>query len=291
MDTRWRSPGLASGQPISIVASHAIIPAMAPWLHRIVIVSFLVSLGTPAGAAGRDDAVVAQSWAEAQSAQCNAALGVAEARHGTAPGLLSAIAKAESGRPVPPLPGIQPWPWAVNADGAAMYFDSKPAAVTWTRLALERGVQQVDVGCMQVNLQSHPAAFRDLDDAFDPAANADYAARFLYRLRADAGGDWPTAVGYYHSRTPSLAADYRERVMAIAEGRVPPVSLGMPLYLRAIRQGSLRIALAGGRVLRINVNRQPSLHGPRRMSACQVAAVLGPYMAANARARCGIVRS
>ncbi len=231
-----------------------------------------------------------RSWAEAQSAQCSGALGLAEVRHGTAPGLLSAIAKAESGRPVPPMPGLQPWPWAVNADGAAMYFDSKPAAVTWTRLALARGVRQVDVGCMQVNLQSHPEAFRDLDDAFDPSANTDYAARFLHRLRDDAGGDWSAAIGYYHSRTPDLAANYRERVMAIAEGRVLPASLGVPLFMRAIQQGSLRIALAGGRVLRINVNRQPSMRGPRRMSACQVAAVLGPYMAPAARARCDTVR-
>ena len=253
---------------------------------RFVVAACLAAGSLPARA-DAPDAPSAVSWAEAQSAQCGAAVAAAEGRYGTAPGLLSAIARAESGRPVPPLPGLQPWPWAVNADGAAMYFDSKPVAVAWTRLALARGVQQVDVGCMQVNLQSHPEAFRDLDDAFDPAANADYAARFLQQLRADAGGDWTAATGFYHSRTPILAADYRERVAAIAEGRTPPASLGMPLYLRAIRQGSLRIALPGGGVLRINVNRQPSMRGPRRMSACQVAAVLGPYMAAPARARCG----
>ena len=103
----------------------------------------------------------------------------AERREGTLPGLLSAIARAESGRPVPPLPGLQPWPWAINADGAAYYFDSKPAAVAWTRLALDRGVRQIDVGCMQINLQSHPRAFASLDQAFDPAANAGYAATFL----------------------------------------------------------------------------------------------------------------
>ncbi len=256
---------------------------------RIAAAACLLAASLPARAA-EPDALPAPGWAEAQSAACSASIGIAEGRHGTAPGLLSAIAKAESGRPVPPLPGLQPWPWAVNADGAAMYFDSKPAAVVWTRLALARGVRQVDVGCMQVNLQSHPEAFRDLDDAFDPAANADYAARFLLRLRADAGGDWAAATGFYHSRTPGLAADYRERVAAIAEGRTPPPGLGMPLYLRAIRQGSLRIALPGGGVLRINVRRQPSTRGPRRMSACQVAAVLGSYMAAPARARCGTVR-
>jgi hypothetical protein len=259
---------------------------MTGWVVRIAVAACLAGASLQARAAA-PDAPPAPGWAEAQSAACSAAIGIAEGRHGTASGLLSAIAKAESGRPVPPLPGLQPWPWAVNADGAAMYFDSKPAAVVWTRLALARGVRQVDVGCMQVNLQSHPEAFRDLDDAFDPAANADYAARFLLRLRADAGGDWTAAVGFYHSRTPGLAADYRERVAAIAEGRMPPAGLGMPLYLRAIRQGSLRIALPGGGVLRINVRRQPSTRGPRRMSACQVAAVLGSYMAAAARTRCG----
>ncbi len=226
------------------------------------------------------------SWEQAQSALCTAGLRAAEDKHGTAPGLVTAIAKAESGRPIPPLPGLQPWPWAINADGAAMYFQGKEAAVTWTRLALARGVRQVDVGCMQVNLQSHPNAFRSLDEAFDPGANTDYGARFLRQLRDDAGGNWYEAVGYYHSRTPVLASDYRARVSAIANGRVPPASLGVPLYMRAIRQGSLRIALAGGGVLRINIRRQPSLRGPRRLSACQVASVLGSYMAAPARARC-----
>jgi hypothetical protein len=229
-------------------------------------------------------------WAEQQSAQCSTALAAAEAKHRTLPGLLAAIAKAESGRPIPPMPGLQPWPWAINADGAARYFDSKAAAVAWTRLALARGVSQLDVGCMQVNLQSHPNAFRDLDDAFDPAANTDYAARFLNLLRADAGGNWFTAVGYYHSRTPDLASDYRERVAAIAEGRTPPIGRYLPLYVRAIRQGTLRIALAGGGVLRINVRRQPSLRGPRRLSACQIASVLGDFMAAPARNRCSSAR-
>ena len=225
-------------------------------------------------------------WTEQQAAQCASGIQAAEARQGTPPGLLLAIGRAESGRPIPPFPGLQPWPWAVNADGAAMYFDSKPAAVAWTRAALDRGVRQIDVGCMQVNLQAHPAAFRSLEEAFDPAANADYAARFLRSLQAEAGGTWYLAVGQYHSRTPVLAADYRERVAAIAEGRTPRPGLALPLYARAIQQGSLRIPLAGGGVMRINIRRQPSLRGPRRMSACEVASVLGDYMAASARARC-----
>ena len=233
-------------------------------------------------------AASAQTGAEEtlrQSSLCGAAIGIAEAANGTAPGLLLAIAKAESGRPVPPLPGLQPWPWAINADGAAMYFADKDAAVAWTRAALARGVRQVDVGCMQVNLQSHPRAFGSLEDAFDPGRNADYAARFLSTLKDGAGGNWYLATGYYHSRTPQLAADYRERVSAIAQGRIPAVSLGVPLYMRAIQQGTLRIALADGGVLRINVHRQPSVR-PQRLSACRVVAVLGDFVAARARAAC-----
>lgn len=227
------------------------------------------------------------AWDVEQAGLCTAAIATAEGAYGTSPGLLLAIAKAESGRPVPPLPGLQPWPWAVNADGAAKYFDSKAVAVAWVQQALARGVRQLDVGCMQINLQAHANAFRSVADGFDPTSNAGYAARFLTQLRADAGGNWLVATGWYHSRTPGLADDYRERVQAIAAGRIPAVGLGVPLYMRAIQQGSLRIALAGGGVLRINIHRQPAPRGPRRLGACGVARVLGDYMSAPARAQCG----
>ncbi|MBV8911982.1 MAG: transglycosylase SLT domain-containing protein, partial [Acetobacteraceae bacterium] len=198
--TRWRSLPPACGRTTEACDK--------PW-GVIRLLAAVALLLLPSLARGEEP-----PWDQAQSQQCSLAISTAENRHDTLPGLLAAIGKAESGRPIPPLRGLQPWPWAINANGAAWYFDSKPAAVAWTRLALARGVQQLDVGCMQINLQSHPAAFRDLDEAFDPTANADYAARFLKLLRADAGGNWYTAVGFYHSRTPDLAADYRERVAA-----------------------------------------------------------------------------
>ena len=248
------------------------------------VILLLVSIGWAVAARAAD---TGPSWEQQQSALCVQAIARAEAAQATPAGLLGAIARAESGRPVPPLAGLQPWPWAVNADGAAMYFESKAAAVAWTSATLAHGAHQVDVGCMQINLQSHPQAFASLDQAFDPASNADYGARFLNQLQADAGGNWYLATGYYHSRTPLLAADYRERVAAIAAGRIPPASLGIPLYMRAIMQGSLRIPLAGGGVLRINVNRQPSARARRRLTACQVAAALGSFMPSNARVSCG----
>jgi hypothetical protein len=67
---------------------------------------------------------------------------------------------------------------------------------------------------MQINLQNHPAAFASLDEAFDPAANTAYAARFLRALYVQTGS-WPAAAAAYHSQTPGIGEPYRDRVMAI----------------------------------------------------------------------------
>ena len=129
----------------------------------------------------------------------------------------------------------------------------------------------------------HPNAFRSLEDAFDPASNADYAARFLSSLAREEGGNWYEAVGWYHSRTSGLAAAYRERVAAIAEGRTPPPGPQEPLYVRAARQGTLHLPLVGGRMMLIRLGRQPTPAWHRRKSACQVAAILGPLLATRPR--------
>ena len=239
--------------------------------------------GNRHGGAPALSASVQRTVPEAQSQACKDAVAAAERRWHTPPGLLLAMARTESGRPLPPDPGLQPWPWAMDADGRAMYSDAKEAALAWTRGQLASGAQRVDVGCMQVNLQMHPNAFRSLDEAFDPAANADYAAHFLVNLAQEAGGNWYQAVGWYHSRTPDLAAAYRERVAAIAEGRMPPPGVQEPLYLRALRQGTLRLPMAGGHVLLVRLNRQPAPSWHRRKTPCQVAAILAPLLSARAR--------
>ena len=76
-----------------------------------------------------------------------------------------------------------------------------------------RGVRSIDVGCLQVNLMYHPAAFASLDEAFDPRINAAYAARFLNTLYAERR-DWAHAIAAYHSETPALGDAYRVLVMA-----------------------------------------------------------------------------
>jgi len=216
---------------------------------------------------------------------CTAAVNMAEQRHATAPGLLAAIARVESGRPVRPGGAVQPWPWTVNADGQGLFFPSKADAVAWVRGALARKTARfLDVGCMQVDLQMHPAAFASLEEAFDPAVNADYAARYLLKLRSKAGGDWSAAAGLYRSSAPALAASYRARLAMAGAGTASGVDwpgAGMA------PEGRLGLALANGGTLLVNLHRQPTAPGYRRPDACQVAAALQGEVAAHILRGCG----
>lgn len=224
-----------------------------------------------------------QGWAAQQSALCTDAIAAAERKWEIPTGLLQTMAKVESGRPLPPLGRLGPWPWTLDVDGQGAFYDTKAAALEGVRAAVARGGRYVDVGCVQVNLQHHPSAFRSLEEALDPVANADYAGRFLRGLRdGPGGGNWFQATGFYHSQTPERAAVYRERVSAVAEGRAMPRGIGpVPLFQRAIQRGAIRLQLAGGGVL-VVVRRQPGPR-PQRRSPCEIARVLGDYLASAPR--------
>ena len=234
-------------------------------------------VGHAAAAAG--SVAAPGDWPVAQSAQCGAAIAATEQRYLLPAGLLASIAKVESGRPITSAADVRAWPWAIDAEGRGLFLDSKPAAVAWVEQAHARHVRVIDVGCMQVNLFYHPAAFADLEQAFDPAANTDYAARFLLSLyHGPAGGSWPVAVGLYHSGTPELADEYRARVAATGAGIISGIGGPQPLYMRTMMRGALHFQLAGGGTLVLPVNRQPHRAGARRMDACHVAALLGPLL-------------
>lgn len=159
-------------------------------------------------------ALAGQALAPASRGQCEAAITAATSTGDLPPGLLSAIAKIESGRPDPRTGRLHPWPWTINAEGQGQFFASKAQAVSAVKALQARGVQSIDVGCLQVNLMYHPHAFSSLEQAFDPDANAAYAKRFLTRLY-DSSHDWAQAIAAYHSSTADIGADYRRRVLAV----------------------------------------------------------------------------
>ncbi len=169
-------------------------------------------------------------------AACRKAIAVASRAAGLPGGLLLAVSVVESGRPdvggpaggpllraagrsvldtaatIPPA-AWKPWPWTIDADGVGQFFATRSQAIAAVVALQAAGVSSIDVGCLQVNLRDHPHAFRSLAEAFDPTANARYAAGFLNRL-FDRLHDWPAAVAAYHSHTPALGLPYRQRVFA-----------------------------------------------------------------------------
>lgn len=121
--------------------------------------------------------------------------------------LLSAIASTESGRYHDGLKIRLPWPWTVMAGGVGKFYDTKEQAVAAVKGLKAKGVKNIDVGCMQVNLYHHGEAFANVEQAFEPEYNVNYAATFLRQLYND-DHSWKKAASDYHSKTPELGARY-----------------------------------------------------------------------------------
>lgn len=135
------------------------------------------------------------------------------------------IARVESGRADPATGRARPWPWTINAAGTGSFYATKEEAIAAVQALRARGVDSIDVGCMQVNLRHHPQAFASLDEAFDPQINARYAVRFLTSLYRQTG-NWIQATAYYHSQTQDLGEQYARKVLgpaAVPVGAVPGV--------------------------------------------------------------------
>lgn len=132
--------------------------------------------------------------------QCTQYFPVEEKKNNIPTHLLAAIATTESGRYHKGLGMSVPWPWTINVEGKGYYFNSKAEAIAQTQNFIASGRKSIDVGCMQVNLKHHPKAFANLNQAFDPATNVAYAAKFLSDNYATLG-DWIKATAAYHSRT------------------------------------------------------------------------------------------
>lgn len=171
------------------------------------VVVALVSFGTPSSAAPLGGLVDPYRL-------CTDAIARQERSGQTPRHLLTAIAIAESGRRHPVTKAAVPWPWAVMAEGRGRYLDSKAEAIAEVQGLLARGIRNIDVGCMQINLSYHPNAFASLDEAFDPAVNVAYAADYLRSLYIEEGS-WQEAAGRYHSATPQYKIPYQERVLAL----------------------------------------------------------------------------
>jgi soluble lytic murein transglycosylase-like protein len=125
------------------------------------------------------------------------------------------------------------WPWTVGVQGQGFYFATRQEAVRFTREQLRSGQTNIDVGCMQINLKHHPGAFKNLDQAFLPQYNVNYAASLL-RQHYDKHKDWDAAIGHYHSSTAHLAHIYQARVKKISRD-MPEYKSELAKYIYSAR--------------------------------------------------------
>ena len=178
-----------------------------PARFGLAVVALAAALGVDgANAAGpphQDDRAIC-AWAASQ----------AERTYRIPERLLGAIAMAETGRWDRLTRARYAWPWAVGSKAGGGYFATKKEAIAEVKRLQRKGVKNIDVGCMQINLEYHPEAFDSLDQAFDPMENADYAGHFLDRLHKRTRS-WSRSVALYHSGIKIRGRRYWRRVAAI----------------------------------------------------------------------------
>jgi len=206
--------------------------------------------------------------------QCTQYFPVEEKKNSIPTHLLAAIATTESGRYSKSLGMSVPWPWTINVEGKGYHFDSKAEAISITQSFLAQGYKSIDVGCMQVNLKHHPKAFANLNQAFDPATNVAYSAKFL-STNYGTMGDWIKATAAYHSRTPvhgqrylgNIERNWNKIVDKVAAARVSKAgesevaTTAAPTQNRPAPEAKPRV---------IASNTRPTMQEPKRVRVIQV---------------------
>jgi hypothetical protein len=212
---------------------------------------------------------------------CTRHLAQYERENGIPTHLLSAIASTESGRYHEGLKIAVPWPWTINANRKGYFFKTKEDAIAAARKFRARGINSIDVGCMQVNLVHHADAFASLDQAFDPETNIAYASNFLHTLYQE-DNSWRKAAADYHSRTPSRGSQYVNRVynswyriidkLRAARLQVPESSVVAMNAMQKENQRPLRYtrAIAPVKVAKVQIGKVEQTRAIARFKATRV---------------------
>ena len=138
-------------------------------------------------------------------------------KYGIPRGVMAAISRVEAGYKWSDG-RHRAWPWTANFAGESAYYKTHDELVEQVEAAILDGKENIDLGCMQINLRWHGDHFSTLAQMADPAKNVDYAARFLLDLY-DQFGTWQQAIGAYHSRDPARSQDYAAKVLAVYNRR------------------------------------------------------------------------
>ena len=150
------------------------------------------------------------SLAKSQKSGCEVIIKKIESLTDIPSGLLLGIGKAESGRIK--NDEIVIWPWTINHAGKSLFFDNKNQMKRYLLKRVKKGDNNLDVGCMQINLKWHKHNFKNIKDMIAIEPNVSYAASFLIQLKGKYG-TWEKAIKHYHSSDPIKNKPYLNKVV------------------------------------------------------------------------------
>lgn len=150
-----------------------------------------------------------------ESQKCTNMFPIFEVKHNIPMYTLHSIALRESGKYHQKYKFKVVWPWTVNVEGQGHFFKTKAEAILFVKKQILAGKENIDVGCMQINLKHHLDAFSSLDHAFEPSNNVAYGVEFFMEKYKQTGS-WHKAIANYHSATYELGSRYRQEVIKIA---------------------------------------------------------------------------
>ena len=151
---------------------------------------------------------------------CEAVASEAEEAFSLPEGILTSIARVESGRKM--QDGFyKAWPWTINDNGKGLFFDTRQSAIDYIKKQKKLDNTGIDIGCMQISVKWHAHAFSSNESMLDPYTNIAYAAIFLEELYQN-HGEWDLAIKHYHSADKEKNVPYLQKVNAVWKNQPEP---------------------------------------------------------------------
>jgi soluble lytic murein transglycosylase-like protein len=161
--------------------------------------------------------ILISSWAHSNPTLENSFWGSAAAHAGVNVATLYSIAAQESGMRWHDG-SFRPWPWTLNVNegkngikaGARRYVNKQAAEQALADM-IQKGVRNVDVGLMQVNLHWHGDKVSSPSALLDPKTNITVAASYLKDLKTNNNVS-QTVANYHAPSSPVRGKAYVSRV-------------------------------------------------------------------------------
>mgnify|MGYP001801288282 CR=1 FL=1 len=100
------------------------------------------------------------------------------------------------------------WPWTININGNYQFFENKKEAVNFVRQKIQNPNNQINVGCMQINVQNNINKFKSIEELLSPKKNIEFTANFL-KNNYSIMNNWYQVAEDFYKGTTTLPNNYQ----------------------------------------------------------------------------------